>query len=78
MKLQAIHMAAHILFSIFNRDKMRSFLYRLYRLVSLEPYVSGFREDIDETADRNYEVVPIKDNSFKTPRTIVAVAKVED
>lgn len=27
-----------------------------------------------KTADRNYEVIPVKDNVFKTPMTILAVA----
>lgn len=27
-----------------------------------------------KTADRNYEVIPVKDNVFKSPTTILAVA----
>jgi len=33
-----------------------------------------FGRDIDETVDRNYEVIPVKDNVFKSPTTILAVA----
>jgi len=33
-----------------------------------------FGRDIDETVDRNYEVIPVKDNVFKGPTTILAVA----
>jgi len=78
MKLQLTYTVAHILFTVFCKDRMRSFLYRLYRRVSREPCVPGFREDIDETADRNYEVVSVGNSSYKTPRVMVAVAKVED
>ena len=78
MKLQLTFTLAHILFTLFGRDRMRSFLYRLYRRVSREPCVSGFREDIDETADRNYEVVSVGNSSYKTPMVMVAVAEVED
>jgi len=78
MKLQLTYTTAHILFIVLNRDRMHSFLYRLYRLISREPYVSRFRDNIDETVDRNYEVIPFKDSLFTTPRTILAVAKKED
>ena len=33
-----------------------------------------FPRDIDETMDTNYEVIPVKDNVFKSPTTILAVA----
>jgi len=33
-----------------------------------------FGEDIDETVDRNYEVISVKDNVFKSPTTILAMA----
>ena len=33
-----------------------------------------FGGGIDETADRNYEVIPIKNNVFKGPTTILAGA----
>jgi len=77
IKLQVIYTTAHILFTILNRDRIHSFLYRLYRLISRERYVSVFRRDIDETVDRNCEVIPLRDNLFTTPRTILAVAKAE-
>lgn len=78
MKLQLVYTTAHILFTVLNRHTMRSFLYRLYRLISREPYVSRFRDSIDETVDKNYEVIPFKDSLLATPRTILAVAKKED
>jgi len=78
MKLQLVYSTAHILFTVFCKDRMRSFLYRLYRLVSREPCVPGFREDIDEMVDRNYEVVSVRNSSYKTPRIMVAVAEAED
>jgi len=33
-----------------------------------------FGRDIDETVDRNYEVIPVKDSVFESLTTILAVA----
>lgn len=38
----------------------------------------SFGKNVAETADRKYEVVSIRDNSYKTPTTMVAVAKVKN
>lgn len=78
IKLQVVYTIAHIIFTVFKTDRICNFFYRLYRLASREPYVSRFRENIDEMVDRNYGVIPIKDNLFKTPETILAVAKGKD
>jgi ubiquinone/menaquinone biosynthesis C-methylase UbiE len=75
MRMQAIHMAAQILLTLFSREKTENFLYRLYPVISRESHIFKFEENIEETLDRNWQVIPIKDNLFTTPKTIVAVAK---
>ncbi len=77
MGVQAIHMAAQILLALFSREKTQNFLFRLYPVISRESHILEFGENIEETVDRNWQVIPIKDNLFTTPKTILAVARAE-
>ena len=66
-----------MIFIIFRGNMVRRFLHKAYRVISREAYLPRFREDIDEAADKSYSVISLKDEFFRAPKNIVAVAKAE-
>lgn len=76
IKPQVISFASLVLSLIPGGNKVRKFLRRAGRIVLEEPHLPRFREDIiDEVVDKGYEVTCFKEGLFKTPETLIIVAK---
>jgi len=76
--MQVATTIAHTLYPVFKGNIVLKCLNGFYHATLREQYLPRFGEDIYEAVDRNYSVIPFKENPLKIPRTLVAVAKAKE